>query len=309
MIESTHKSEGKRLKDKFVIIGLIGLLALSVYLMWRYTVLYDSYKEMHELYENTYHETIYDLTLLMPEGLDQHYERIRTHESEKFTGKGDPGWLLFYVTQVLHDLGNYTYGNRCTEFNKTVGIECRNLTMNFALDFLDYANRSYPSINRMEQVYNWVNYFVSYVNDTNGFERFPTETLIYRFGDCEDQAMALSFLLESLGYETALCMIHDENLTEYGPDGLYHVFCAVRKVDFEYDGTLIQLHRYTKYGNNWIVLDAAFNHLFGEDPEWMEYYRMESGTVYIPHTVWESLLVDSSEVVIRAEEIGIILNG
>ncbi len=120
--------------------------------------------------------------------------------------------------------------------------------------------------------------------------------------------MALSFLLESNGYETALCIIHDENLETYGSEGLYHVFCVVRN-DFEYNGTLIQLNEYTEYGNNWIVLDPAFNHPFGKDPEWMDYYRMDNGTICIPQTLWSSLLIDYTAVINRAKEVGIILNG
>lgn len=305
----------KTLQNKIIAIGFISLLAVSIYLVWENNALYNYYQELRELYEklaekheNIYRETIYNLTSLMPKGLDEHYERIRMYASKKFTNEGDPGRLLFYSTQVLHDLGNYTYDQYCSEFNKTVGIECKNLTMNFPIDFLGYINRSYPNTGRMEQVYNWVNYFVSYVNDTSEFERFPIETLVNRYGDCEDQAMALCFLLESCGYETALCMIHDKNLTKYGPDGLHHVFCVVRKNGFEYNGTLIQLHRYSEYGNSWIVLDAAFSHLFGEDAEWMDNYRMENGTVYIPPTVWDSLLIDSTELAIRAEEIGITLD-
>ena len=157
----------------------------------------------------------------------------------------------------------------------------------------------------MRQIYRWINYFVTYINDTNGFGRFPVETLVYRCGDCEDQAMALSFLLELCGYETALCMIHDKNLTKYGPYGLYHVFCVVKKDDFEYNGSLIELHKYPEYGKNWIVLDPAFNHLFGQDPEWMDNYRLENGTIYISPTILDSVLIDSEEVFKRTEEIGI----
>jgi len=294
--------------NKFLVTSLIVILALSLYLIWENNTLRNYSEELRKAYQSTYEETIYDLTLLMPKGLDQHYERIRTYESRSFTEKGDSGWLLFYATQVIHDLGNHTYGHHCEDFKRNIGIECKNLTMNFAVDFLVYINRYYPNFSRIEQIYNWINYFVSYRNDTNGFGRFPVETLTYRCGDCEDQAIALAFLLETCGHETALCLIHDENLTNYGSEGLYHVFCVVKQYNFECNSTLIQLHRYKEYGTNWFVLDPAFDHLFGEDPEWMENYRTGNGTVYIPETVWDSLLIDCTELVTRAEEIGITLN-
>ena len=239
------------------------------------------------------------LTIPMPRGLDEHYYLLRKLELARARATG---WLLFYVTAVLHDFGNYSY-DHCIDFRK-YGEDCRPLTRTFAERFLGYLNKSHPNvsnISRVQQVYDWVNTFVSY---RNLITRFPIETLIFRCGDCDDQAMALSFLLEACGCETALCGIDDENLTQYGPGRLAHVFMAVRKKNFEYDGTLIQLNRYPEDGNNWIVLDPTFDHLFGRDPEWMENYRMENGTVHIPHAVWDCLLVDYDELVKRAEEMG-----
>lgn len=239
------------------------------------------------------------LTIPMPRGLDEHYYLLRKFELWRARATG---WLLFYVTAVFHDLGNYSY-DHCIEF-RNYGEDCRPLTATFAERFLSYLNKSYPNvsnISRVQQVYDWVNTFVSY---RNLITRFPIETLTFRCGDCDDQAMALCFLLEACGYETAVCGIDDKNLTQYGPGGLAHVFMAVRKKNFEYDGSLIQLNRYPEYGNNWIVLDPTFDHLFGRDPEWMDYYRMENGTVHIPHAVWDCLLVDYDELVKRAEEMG-----
>jgi hypothetical protein len=282
-----------------------------------YDDLYNSWERLDKSYDdlrNTHEKAIFDQTLLMPEGLDEHYERIRKYESYKFTSGGDPGWLLFYATQVLHDLGNYSYGQRCVEFNDTMGILCNNLTTSFAKCFSDYISESLTFIgisnsssNKMQIMYNWTDWFVSYVKDTNGFGRFPIETLTCRCGDCEDQAMAISFLLESEGYETALCIIHDKNLTKYGSDGLYHVFCVARNNNLGYNGTLIHLNEYPEYGNSWIVLDPAFNHPFGRDPEWMNNYRMVNGTIHIPKTVWSSLLIDYTAVIDRAREIGITI--
>ena len=314
--------------NKFFIVSMVAILCLStlaVYLVSQISVLNNSYEELsnsseelsesHRDLKDEYKETFWCQTLVMPKGLDEHYERIRKYESCSFTKEGDPGWLLFYATQVLHDLGNYTYGLRDTELNDTIGIFCGNLTTQFATRFLEYMNKSIPytewlnsNMSKIRITYEWINFFVSYLNDTNGFSRFPVETLTQRWGDCEDQAMALAFLLESSGYETALCLIHDKNLTQYGPEGLYHVFYVARKDDFEYNGTLIQLYGYPEYGNIWIVLDPAFNQPFGWDPEWMDHYKMSNGTVQIPQQVWSSILIDYDATFDRATEIGITLN-
>ena len=258
------------------------------------------YEEMRQLY----FDSLMNMALPMPNGLDEHYERIRRYESSRFLRYGDEGYLLFYASQVLHDLGEYRF-NEYAEFNRTFGVECRNLTLSFAENCLAHIEKLYSGYSRVEQIYNWVNYFVQYVNDTDDYPRFPVETLVYRFGDCEDQAIALSFLPETSGYETVLCIIHDRNLTKYGPEGLYHVFCVVRKSSFEYKGALIELHRYPEYGKSWIILDPTCNHLYGEEPEWIENYRTENGTIQIPNQVWNSIIVDKNEFTKRAREIGI----
>ncbi|MEM3626768.1 MAG: hypothetical protein QXZ25_01945 [Candidatus Bathyarchaeia archaeon] len=290
--------------NKLIGIGLLCLLVFSIYLTWENGVLSSRYEELQKLYDDLakkygeiHQEMIFNRTLLMPKGLDEHYEEIRAKRRIEFAAKEDKGMLLFYVTQVLHDLGNYSYGGLCLEFNKTANMTCKQLTTNFAMRFLAYINKSYPSTNRIAQIYDWVNYFVSYVNDTREIERFPIETLVYRYGDDEDQAMALSFLLEFCGYETALCTITDGNLTEYGSEGFHHVFCAVRKDGFEYSGALIQLHEYPTYGKTWIVLDPIFGRSFGEEPEWMNNYHMDNGNICIPDGVLDCLLVDYDELI------------
>ena len=296
------KETVRPMKNKFLAAGLIALLALSSYLAWEYHVLnnynielIDAYNKLSLEYQKKYDEAKYNLTLLVPVGLDEHYEKIRAFEKYRFTGEGDSGLLLFYVTQVLHDLGEYNYGYYCIEFNQTHAMPCNRLTRDFIINFIDYVNMSYPDVVRIRQIYNWVNDFVVNINDTDGFERFPIETLANRYGDDKDQAIALSCLLESCGYETALCLIHDKNLTKYGEEGFHHVFCAVEKGNFEYDGTLIQLYKYPEYGSNWLVLDPAFNHKFGSDPEWMNNYHVNNETVIIPQTALDILMVDPIE--------------
>ncbi len=302
----------KVMRKGLTVIILIGLLGASIYLAWEYNALnnyygelYESYSTLDKGYSRMRDEMIFNMTLLMPKGLDEHYEKIRIYESAKFVNKGERGQLLFCVSQVLHDLGNYSYGHYCIDFNETVGLECENLTKRFAADFLDYVNMLYSNMSRIEQIYRWENYFVSNLSDTNEFSRFPIETLTHRCGDSEDQAMALSFLLEYCGYETALCMISDKNLTKYGFDGSCHVFCTVRKNNFEYDGTLIQLQVYPECGKSWVVLDSVSGPFFGADPEWMNEYRVDSETVYIPQSVLDVILVDYNELSIMAEEMGI----
>ena len=118
--------------------------------------------------------------------------------------------------------------------------------------------------------------------------------------------MALSFLLETKGYETSLVLIHDENLTEYGEDGLYHTFCVVKNQNLAYNGTLITLKEYPNYGNSWIILDPAFNQIFGEDPKWLVNYKTDDGISSLPSEVYNSLRITQEDVVGRLSEMGLL---
>lgn len=248
---------------------------------------------------------------LMPNGLDQHYERIRDGERYRFSSKGDSGFSVFHSALVLHDLGEYNFSGHNLEFINDTGISCNNLTREFAKEMISYifeANsvlRPEEDVSEMQTIYEWVNCFVKYINETHGFERFPIETLTIRYGDCEDQAMAISFLLESRGYETAICTINDKNFTLSNSTELYHTFCVVLKNGFDYNGTLIELEEYPEFGKSWIILDSAYNHEFGEDPEWIRYYRNDNGEISIPSEVWNSLRIDYIETKKRANDIGI----
>ena len=311
-------------KDKWLGAICFGLIFILILLLIQNITLSNYSDELLETANNLekrktnleeeLKQSILSQTLSMPKGLDEHYEKIRWDEGQKLIKEGDEGWLVFYGTQVLHDLGAYTYRKHFSEYNTTIGATCNDSLASFSRDVLTYVNTTYTllggnisEVSKLQIVYDWVDYFISNVNDTEtGFGRFPVETLIYRYGDCEDQAILLSFLLESYGYETALCMIRDANLTQYSNNGLYHNFCAVKKTDFDYNGTLITLDRYPEYGKSWIILDPAFNQKYGENPKWFSEYITENNTFKIPEAVWwDSLLIDYSTVLTRYQELGI----
>lgn len=189
------------MSHKVCLFLIIVLLAALVYLLWENNVNHNSYIDLSNSFNDqnksytalldAKRAALFDQGLLLPKGLDQHYERIRIYESQRFTNKGDSGWLVFYVTQVLHDLGDYNYTQCYAEFINDTSIPCRNLTIQFASNFIKYVDESTAfmsifnsNVTELQMLYEWVNDFVNYTNDTDGFARFPVETLTCRFGDC-----------------------------------------------------------------------------------------------------------------------------
>jgi len=95
------KESVKTMRKGLTAIILVGLLGAPIYLAWEYNALNNNYGELYESYsalDKGYSEMrdgmIFNMTLLMPKGLDEHYERVRTCESEKFSSKGERGQLL-----------------------------------------------------------------------------------------------------------------------------------------------------------------------------------------------------------------------
>ena len=244
---------------------------------------------------------INDLNALlgMPEGLDQHYEKIRYELLDRFTIRGDRGWLLFYVMQVLHDIGDYNDTHSCDSFLEAHNVSCSSLSVEFLEALCEFQVQQNESLDQIRTVYDWVNDYLYCVEDEWGFPRFPVETLVLGYGDCEDQAIVISAMLETLGFETALSIINDEE------NDLYHSFCLVKNsADIDYQGTLLQSDDYSELGQIWFVLDPAYNHMFGEDSSWMDNYR-ENGQVNIPSSLWNSTIVDTEEFNRTRQELGI----
>ena len=241
-----------------------------------------------------------EMLLKMPSALDQHYEKFRDELLFTFTSKGDRGWQLFYVMQVLHDLGEYNETESCKSFLQTYNESCLNLTVRYLKDLCEFKIQGNESLDQIQAVYEFVDSYLYFVEDEWGFPRFPVETLVLGYGDCEDQAVAVSAMLETLGFETALSMIHDEE------NDLYHNFCLVKNsAEIGYDGTLLQSDEYPELGQIWFVLDPAYNHAFGKDPSWMNNYR-DNGQIKIPPLLWNSTIVDVTEFKRISHELNII---
>lgn len=106
-----------------------------------------------------------------------------------------------------------------------------------------------------ETLFNFVQSNIRYVQDINDVETLsPAQWVLANgFGDCDDFAVLLSSMLESIGHKCRFMAVSFE-----GPEDFSHV--------------LIQ----TKIGNRWIAADATEDNPFGWEPPgityWLEWY-------------------------------------
>ena len=76
-------------------------------------------------------------------------------------------------------------------------------------------------------VFSWVRDNIRYTRDVNGVETLqtPDKTIQLGQGDCDDQAVLVSSLLESIGFQTRFTAIG------FQPGIYQHVFCEVMMLD------------------------------------------------------------------------------
>lgn len=92
-----------------------------------------------------------------------------------------------------------------------------------ALDIVrNVREKNWPGEARAVQ--RWVRQNIRYVRDINGVETLhtPEKILELRQGDCDDQAMLVATLLESIGFSTRL------HAVGFKPNKFAHVFAEVK---------------------------------------------------------------------------------
>lgn len=87
----------------------------------------------------------------------------------------------------------------------------------------------------VEAIYNWVDENIRFVRDVRDIETLatPEKTLEFKQGDCDDQAILLASLLESIGHPTRFVAVG------FSPGHFSHVLTE------------------TKIGDNWVPLETT----------------------------------------------------
>lgn len=121
---------------------------------------------------------------------------------------------------------------------KNPSIRQKAVTLTQSLDQKDY-------LGEIATLFAFVRDNIRYVRDIRGVEtiHFPEQILDQEYGDCDDKAVLLSSLLESIGHPTRFVAV---GFT--GPDEYSHVF-----VD-------------TKVGPGWLTLETTENVPMGWRP-------------------------------------------
>lgn len=98
---------------------------------------------------------------------------------------------------------------------------------------------------QVECLFGFVRDRVRYIHDIHGLETIqtPQRTLELRYGDCDDKALLLATLLESIGHPTRFVAIGTR-----APDHFEHVFLE------------------TRIGRAWVALDPTEPHAMGWRP-------------------------------------------
>ena len=113
-------------------------------------------------------------------------------------------------------------------------VEIRALALSLVSDVPGHKNWT----GQIKAIHAFVRDSIKYVRDVRGVETVatPVKTLEFRAGDCDDQAVLLASLLESVGHPTR--------------------FVAIKSALF---GGYVHVYTETKIGNRWIPLETTEN--------------------------------------------------
>lgn len=116
-----------------------------------------------------------------------------------------------------------------------------------ALQIARYV-RSYDRVGEAKAVQTWVQRMIRYRRDVRTVEtlRHPLITLELRAGDCDDQAVLVASLLESIG--------HTMRFKVYGGD------------ENAFEHVLAQTYLPSARGDNWFALETIRPWAFGREP-------------------------------------------
>lgn len=143
------------------------------------------------------------------------------------------------TTATLQQIPNGGMGTRATlrimsklvrHFKKDIQI--RSLALSLVADLPGHKNWTA----QIKALHSWVQRNIKYVRDVNGVETLatPLKTLEFRAGDCDDQAVLLASLLESIGHPTR--------------------FVAMKQSTF---GPFVHVFTETKIGSKWYPLETT----------------------------------------------------
>ena len=145
------------------------------------------------------------------------------------------------ATATLQQIPSGALGTRATlrHMSKLVrhykkNMEIRSLALSLVAEVPGHKNWTA----QIKAIHAFVRDSIQYVRDVRGVETLatPIKTLEYRQGDCDDQAVLLASLLETIGHPTRFVAMKQ---TTFGP--FVHVFTE------------------TKIGNKWYPLETTEN--------------------------------------------------
>lgn len=220
----------------------------------------------------------------LPDRLKEHYDTLREKYFYEYAAHKKYGGLRYFVASVLHDAEELKW-NECDLYEEKYGEKCNHISRETLCSILNYIFANYPGCNRAEQIYNYMASGVHYRGERGEYPRFPLETLYYRHGDCEDQAIATAALLKLAGYTTAMYVIHDPKFD------IDHCVC-VCKVPDNIKGKKWRIKEYYDWGHCWFMLDPTYKYRFGDNPSWVDNYLQKSGYLVIPDEAANCLMVD-----------------
>jgi predicted transglutaminase-like cysteine proteinase len=255
-----------------------------------YTKLLNERSTDQERYDSlnaTYNQIVYEYnSLLMDRSELDYLKMVRltslaldyydTLRAEKGTYNTDQGEVTFYSQLSRHDRGAINWPALDNTYKEHAGslryVEARNTLVN--IDLISGAKNASDTMDKMNNILNFVNWKVSYSHDMDDTPFAPTETLSSGTGDCEDFAILVSALFELEGIQSAIATFDNVG------GGPGHAMVLVHMDDlglydyYHYD----DLTRYGLESGQWIIIEPRYMIYEQHIESWFSQWQIDAAS-------------------------------
>ena len=180
-----------------------------------YDNLVNQYTELNEDYNVFLETTLQYSQLPIDHLMELTYNEIREQCQPKYYYQKPPSEYAAVV--CAHDLGRLYWPSIEDDYYDATGNQLGHDAHSRITKIIDIIDISEYSSNaeKIDKILNFINSNINYQSDLNNEFLFPTETITFRSGDCDDFSILAATLFEEVGIESAIGSFESENIGHY----------------------------------------------------------------------------------------------
>ena len=258
------------------------------FLEFRYNLSSNSYNSLLEQYQkiqDEYTDLLKNLNkyddLPIDHLMELIFSKIRNEAQPHYSPwmgirKYDSLSVEYAAYVCAHDLGRYHWPNLESNYYENTGIhlyEEAHSKIKTAADIINIS-KNYTAVENIKRILDFITSYITYQDDLNDEFLFPTETLTFRSGDCDDFSILAATLFEEVGIESAIGFFQNKS------EDVLHAMVLVNLNDlgsYEY-WSYANLTKYGLSEGKWIIIEPQLGISRQHDENLLEKYKITAAS-------------------------------